>query len=68
MLVAMSFSIEILMTIVFGLSVGYALSYEPIPSNIKLERVDHANKPCCVFMEEEAGDLQTVETDIRYAS
>jgi hypothetical protein len=62
MLATMTFSIELLLSAVFGLALGYALFFQT--EEHYLGNSGHVTtNPCCGFMEEEAKELRREDTN-----
>ena len=61
MLTTMTFSVELLFCVVFGLSLGYGIFFKPV--DVFQETGHVTNNPCCAFMEDEVKDLRSMETD-----
>jgi len=69
MLIAMTFSVELLLSVVAGLAVGYAIFFRITIDNDPYQLRQHVTtNPCCEFMEEESKEtaaalLLTTRTD-----
>jgi hypothetical protein len=64
MLATMTFSIELLLSAVFGLALGYALFFQTEEHYLSDAGHLHVTtNPCCGFMEEEAKELRREDTN-----
>lgn len=59
MLATMTFSLELLFSVVLGLSTGYAIFFQ---TEDALREKHVTSNPCCNFMEEEAREIRSQET------
>ena len=58
MLATMTFSVELLFSVVLGLALGYAIFFQT--EDAFLEEMRHVTtNPCCAFMEEEAKEVRS---------
>lgn len=66
MLATMTFSIELLLSAVFGLALGYAIFFQTEEHYLG-ESGHVTTNPCCGFMEEEAKELRREDTTVNAA-
>ena len=59
MLATMTFSLELLFSVVLGLSTGYAIFFQ---TEDALREKHVTSNPCCNFMEDEAREIRSQET------
>jgi len=57
MLATMTFSVELLFSVVLGLSLGYAIFFQTEDAFLAERHV--TTNPCCAFMEEEAKEVRS---------
>ena len=73
MLVTMTFSLELLLCVVFGLATGYAVFFQRMGFDATSEDVDSVSdearhvtsNPCCEFMSEESREVAPTEDRAR---
>jgi hypothetical protein len=60
MLISMTFSLELLLAVVFGLTTGYAIFFD-LPDIPEDPRQHVTNNPCCEYMEEECKEAAATD-------